>query len=80
VRLTRLMSAWGLAIFLAASGSEAMAYIGPGAGAGLIATVLGVIVAFVLALIGIIYYPIKRFLSRLKSRAGRRDDAIKDDH
>lgn len=49
--------------------SPAFSYIGPGTGAGLIATVLGVLVAVLLALFGILYYPIKRLIKNLKSRS-----------
>jgi hypothetical protein len=42
----------------------AWAYIGPGTGAGLIATVLGILVAISLALFAILWYPIKRLLKR----------------
>lgn len=45
------------------SGS-ADAYIGPGMGAGLIGTVFGVVGALLLAIIGIVYYPIKRMLKK----------------
>lgn len=38
------------------------AYIGPGMAGGVIAATLGIIVALVLGLIGVLYYPIKRFL------------------
>ena len=37
------------------------AYIGPGAGAGTIAVVLGVIASIVLAFFAIIWYPVKRY-------------------
>ena len=46
--------------------SPASAYIGPGMGGGLIAAVLGVIGAILLALFGILYYPIKRMLKNRK--------------
>ena len=46
--------------------SPASAYIGPGMGGGVIAGVLGVIGAFLLALFGILYYPIKRALKNRK--------------
>jgi hypothetical protein len=39
----------------------ALAYIGPGAGAGLIATVIGILTAILLALFAVLWYPIKRF-------------------
>lgn len=74
MRLTRLTLAWVLITVLTLSAPKAMAYIGPGAGAGLIATVLGVIAAILLALIGTIYYPLKRFLNNRKSRIDQKDD------
>lgn len=49
--------------------SPAYAYIGPGAGAGTIAVVLGVIASFFLALFAILWYPLKRMIKKLKSSA-----------
>ena len=46
--------------------SPAYAYLGPGMAGGVIATVLGIIAAFFLALFGILYYPIKRALKNKK--------------
>jgi hypothetical protein len=46
----------------------AAAYIGPGTGAGVIATVLGIIGAVLIGLLGVLYYPIKRFIKALKAR------------
>ena len=46
--------------------SPVFAYIGPGMGGGVIAGVLGVIGAVLLALFGILYYPIKRILKNRK--------------
>lgn len=46
-------------------------YIGPGLGAGIVATVLGVIASLFLAVVAILWYPFKRLLARLrKSREG----------
>ena len=42
------------------------AYIGPGMSGGVIATILGIIGSIFLALFGILYYPIKRFLKKRK--------------
>jgi len=42
----------------------AMGYIGPGVGAGMIATVLGILTAIVLALFAVFWYPVKRLLKR----------------
>ena len=41
-------------------------YIGPGMSGGLIATILGIIGSIFLAIFGILYYPIKRFLKNRK--------------
>jgi hypothetical protein len=46
--------------------ASAHAYIGPGAGAGTIAIVLGILSSIVLAFVGILWYPAKRLLKKLK--------------
>jgi len=55
-----------LVIVLLSISSSVFAYIGPGMGGGLIAAVLGVVGAILLALFGILYYPIKRMLKNRK--------------
>ena len=55
-----------LIIALLIISSPASAYIGPGMGGGVIAAVLGVVGAVLLALFGILYYPIKRMLKNKK--------------
>ena len=47
----------------------AQAYIGPGAGAGTIAIVLGILASVVMAFFAILYYPIKRVLKKRKAAA-----------
>lgn len=42
------------------------AYIGPGMAGGVILSILGIILALVVSLVGILYYPIKRFLNKKK--------------
>ena len=44
------------------------AYIGPGMSGGLIATIFGIIGSIFLAIFGILYYPIKRFLKNRKKK------------
>ncbi len=44
------------------------AYIGPGMSGGIIATILGIIASILLAIFGILYYPIKRFLKNRKKK------------
>lgn len=51
----------------------ALAYIGPGAGAGLIVTVLGILTAICLAVFAVVWYPIKRLLKRNSKRDRNKD-------
>ena len=60
------MNKANLIIALLSISSPVFAYIGPGMGGGVIAGVLGVIGAVLLALFGILYYPIKRILKNRK--------------
>jgi uncharacterized membrane protein len=46
----------------------AYAYIGPGAGLGMIGSLIAIIVAVVIIFLGLIIYPIRRLLKR-KSRS-----------
>jgi len=63
---------------LAWASAPALAYIGPGTGSGVIATVIGVLSAFALAVIGTVYYPIKRFFKARKARILNRGDGPSD--
>ena len=58
----KLMPYLVLLVVLAAF--PAQAYIGPGAGAGTIAIVLGILASIVMAFFAILWYPIKRMLKR----------------
>ena len=49
----------------------ALAYIGPGLGAGMVATVLGLLVGLMMLLVGIVWYPLKRLFRRLKLRKAK---------
>ncbi len=60
------MNKINLIIILLSISSPVFAYIGPGMGGGVIAAVLGVVGAILLALFGILYYPIKRMLKNKK--------------
>lgn len=55
-----------LLIVLALVSLPAQAYVGPGMGAGTIVSVLGVLGAILLAILGVLYYPIKRMLKKRK--------------
>jgi hypothetical protein len=49
----------------------AQAYIGPGAAAGTITTVLGIIASIFMAFVAVLWYPVKRLFKRLKSIVSR---------
>ncbi len=49
----------------------ASAYIGPGVGAGAIAAVLGVLGSIFLAIVAVVYYPIKRLMKGGKGKNGK---------
>lgn len=51
------------------SATPAAAYIGPGAGLGAIGTVIAVIGAILLMIVGFVWYPVKRLLKRGKKPA-----------
>ena len=48
--------------------TPANAYLGPGVGGGVLVALLGVIVAILAALFGLIWFPIKRILKKKKSK------------
>lgn len=48
----------------------ALAYIGPGAGLSAIGTLIGLVGAIVLAIVGFVWYPVKRLMkARKKAKA-----------
>jgi len=49
-----------------AAPQSALAYIGPGAGLSAIGTVIGLIGAILLAIVGFVWYPVKRLLKTRK--------------
>jgi len=56
------------AVMLLAAPESAEAYIGPGAGITAIGTVIALVGALLLAIVGFVWYPIKRLRSRRKGR------------
>jgi hypothetical protein len=59
----------GTAVALLTSGPS-MAYVGPGAGITLIGSLWAVLVAVVLALAGLLWWPLRALLQRRKAVAG----------
>ena len=50
--------------------TTAFAYIGPGMAGGVVFTVLTLIGAILLAFLGVLYYPIKRWFAQKKEKKG----------
>jgi hypothetical protein len=48
--------------------SEASAYVGPGLGAGALAAVFGVLGGLLMLVVGVMWYPIKRVIRRLRAQ------------
>jgi len=53
-------------LIIISSSSKAEAYLGPGVGGGLILAVFGIIVAVFAAIIGFIWFPIKKLFKNRK--------------
>ncbi|MEM7543361.1 MAG: FeoB-associated Cys-rich membrane protein [Pseudomonadota bacterium] len=73
-----------LAIILILSGlsfsvTTADAYVGPGAGLPIIGMLIALVGAIVLAIVGFIWYPVRRFL-RNKKREEEQGESTSDEH
>ena len=53
---------------------SSLAYVGPGLGLGVIGVILGVLLSIFLAFVGILWYPLKRFIRVL--RGGAKTSAV----
>jgi hypothetical protein len=51
------------------------AYVGPGLGLGVIGAVIGGIIAILLAIVGVVWYPVKRVLRKKKRSEAIREKA-----
>lgn len=67
-RITLLLCA-----ILALYTTPALAYVGPGAGLTAIGTMIAVIAALVLAVIGFVWYPLKRVMRRKRAARATED-------
>lgn len=64
-----------VAALLLAVPKTAEAYIGPGAGISVIGTVIALIGAILLAIVGFVWYPIKRLRAK-KKKTEKTDEAL----
>jgi hypothetical protein len=61
-------------LIFAASTGDALAYVGPGLGLGVIGAFFSAVLAVLLAIVGVVWYPLKRLLKgRRSSSAGKKD-------
>lgn len=67
------VAAIGLAGLAAAA--PALAYVGPGTGLSVIGSILALVGALFLALLGFIWYPIKRWRNAAKTQSERKENA-----
>ena len=56
--------------------SFAHAYLGPGVGFGILAASVGIIIAIFAALIGIIWYPIKKIMNKKKEKKNDTNNSL----
>jgi len=64
-----------MVIFLITS-SSSFAYLGPGVGGGIIAASIGILVAIVATIFGIIWFPLKRFLKKRKEKKEKHQNKV----
>jgi len=64
-----------LAIAAVSAATPAMAYVGPGAGLTLIGSLVAVVAAAVLALLGLVLFPIRMALKSLRAAKEAREQA-----
>lgn len=69
-----MLSRVSLFCLLATSPAIALAYIGPGAGISAIGSLLALLAAVLLAIVGFVWYPAKRFLKKRRERQVESND------
>lgn len=61
------MKRFAVALCLLSLATTAEAYVGPGMGLGVFAAVIGFLTAILLAVVGMVWYPVKRMLRNRRS-------------
>lgn len=70
--LLRLLSALAITLF----SFPAAAYVGPGAGLSAIGTVVALVLVVIVAVLGFLWYPLKRLFGK---KNAQQDDRVEDD-
>lgn len=60
-------------VLLVFTTATAHAYVGPGLGVGVIGAILGTLLAVIMAIAGVVWYPVKRLLKKKNAEAAGRD-------
>ena len=55
---------------------SSFAYLGPGVGGGIIAASVGILIAIIATIFGIIWFPLKRFLKKRKEKKEKYQNKI----
>lgn len=66
--MTLLRAILTLAV-LALGAADAQAYVGPGLGLGAIGAFFGAVLAVLLAILGVFWYPLKRLIRKIRGEA-----------
>lgn len=56
--------------------TSSQAYLGPGIGGGVIIATLGIIIAILAALFGLIWFPVKRLIQKIKKEKENKKNKI----
>lgn len=77
--MNKLFASIALVTVLSSVSTSAAAYIGPGLGLGTVGVILGVIASVLLAVVAVVWYPIKRAWRKLaKKRAPEQEKPVAD--
>ena len=56
--------------------TSSFSYLGPGVGGGVIAATIGVVLAIIAALFGLIWFPVKRLLKKRKEKKENQQNKV----
>ena len=65
-----------IALLLIPISSKAYAYLGPGVASGYIMATIGIVIAIIAGLFGLIWFPLKRLLNKATAKKNEKRDKI----
>ena len=76
--MQKLKAVMALALVYFAASTPAHAYMGPGAGVGAFAVVIGMLGSVLLGIVALFWYPLKRLMRRIRqAKTGRNPAPVK---